>query len=71
MYKDHKKGGGYRPVVSGCCSNTLALSGLLSDIVESLCMAVQNPFEVVISEDLQARINIVNKKIEEKIKKDR
>ena len=37
MHKDHKKEGGYRPVVSGCTSNTLGLSNLLSDIVESLC----------------------------------
>ena len=37
MYKDHKKGGGWRPVVSGCNSNTLGLSNLLSDMVESIC----------------------------------
>ena len=65
MYKDHKSGGGYRPVVSGCCCNTLGLSGLLSDIVESICMAVQDPFEVISSEDLLARVHEVNEKIEE------
>ena len=33
MYKDHKGGETYRPVVSGCCSNTLGLSGILSDVI--------------------------------------
>ena len=32
MFKDHKPNGGYRPVVSGCTSNTLGLSNMLSDI---------------------------------------
>ena len=71
MYKDHKSKGGYRPVVSGCCSNTLGLSGILSDMVESLCMAVDDPFEVISSEDLLARISEFNRDITEKIKEDK
>ena len=70
MYKDHKCGGGYRPVVSCCCSNTLGLSGLLSDVVESLCQAVHNPFEVISSEDLLARLTEFNEGIKEKILED-
>ena len=67
MFKDHKSGGGYRPVVSGCSSDTLGLSGLLSDVVESLCQAVKDPFEVISSEDLLARITEFNEMIERKI----
>ena len=61
---DHKSGGGYRPVLSGCSSDSLGLSGLLSDVVESLCQAVQDPFEVISSEDMLSRIQLCNKKIE-------
>jgi len=32
LYKDHKKVESWRPVVSGCNSNTLGLSNLLSDL---------------------------------------
>ena len=46
MFKDHKEKGGWRPVVSGCVSNTLGLSNMLSEIVESLCVSVENPYEV-------------------------
>ena len=56
MYKDHKKEGGWRPVVSGCNSNTLGLSNLLSDLVESLCGAVSDPYEVISSDDMLARL---------------
>ena len=37
LFKDHKKTESWRPVVSGCSSNTLGLSNILSDMVESLC----------------------------------
>ena len=70
MFKDHKEGEKYRPVVSGCCSNTLGLSGLLSDIIESLCLAVENPFEVISSEDLLANINEFNEEIKREIEKE-
>ena len=68
MYKDHKKGGGWRPVVSGCSSNTLGLSNLLSDIIESVCQSISNPFEVISSEDMLAHLNKFNKEVEEKRK---
>ena len=51
MFKDHKKEDGWRPVVSGCNSNTLGLSNILSDLVESVCGAVSEPFEVISSDD--------------------
>ena len=36
LYKDHKIEGGYRPVVGGCNSDTLGLSNILSEAVESV-----------------------------------
>ena len=70
MFKDHKEGESYRPVVSGCCSNTLGLSGLLSDIIESLCLAMNDPFEVISSEDMLAEISEFNDKVKREIEKD-
>ena len=67
MYKDHKKGGGYRPVVSGCSSNTLGLSNLLSDVLESLCLSVVDPFEIISSEDMLASIERFNDDIKRKL----
>ena len=64
MYKDHKAEGGYRPVVSGCNSDTLGLSNTLSEIVESVCMSVEQPYEVISSEDILLRIEQCNDKIE-------
>ena len=64
MYKDHKTEGGYRPVVSGCNSDTLGLSNTLSEVVEAVCMAVDNPYEVISSEDMLSRIEECNKEIE-------
>ena len=52
LYKDHKKVESWRPVVSGCFSNTLGLSNILSDIVESICGSMPEPLEVISSEDL-------------------
>ena len=63
MYKDHKSGGGYRPVVSGCNSDTLGLSNTLSEIIESVCMATESPYEVISSEDMLSRIVECNKEI--------
>ena len=63
MFKDHKVEGGYRPVVSGCNSNSLGLSNTLSEVVESVCKSVDNPFEVISSEDLLSRIHICNEKL--------
>jgi len=70
LYKDHKKEGGYRPVVSGCTSNTLGLSNMLSDVVESLCMSVEEPFEIISAEDLLARIDVFNREVADKIDTD-
>ena len=39
MYKDHKAEGGYRPVVSGCNSDTLGLSNMLSEAVEAVAQS--------------------------------
>ena len=60
MYKDHKCGGGWRPVVSGCSSGTLGLSNLISEVVESLCVSVKNPYEVISSTDMLSRIENFN-----------
>ena len=43
LFKDHKKSESWRPVVSGCSSNTLGLSNMLSDIVESICGSIKDP----------------------------
>ena len=67
MFKDHKRDGGYRPVVSGCTSNTLGLSNMLSDVVESLCQSMREPFEIISSEDLLARIEGFNREIAAKL----
>ena len=67
MYKDHKSKDAYRPVVSGCSSNSLGLSNLLSDLVESLCLSVNDPFEVISAEDMLAQFEEFNRDIEEKI----
>ena len=61
MFKDHKIGGGYRPVVGGCSSDTLGLSNTLSEVVESVAKAVETPFEVISSEDMLSRIYEFNK----------
>ena len=63
MFKDHKKEGGYRPVVGGCNSDSLGLSNTLSELVESVCMAVDQPYEVISSEDLLSRISECNEKL--------
>ena len=47
--------------MSGCSSNTLGLSNILSNIVESICGSMQNPLEVISSEDLLSRIEVFNK----------
>jgi len=52
LFKDQKMKPGWRPVVSGCNSNTVGISNILSDIVESICNSVENPYEVISSEDM-------------------
>ena len=41
------------PVVSDYSSNTLELSNIVSDMVESLCVSMTDPLEVISSEDLR------------------
>ena len=47
-------------MVSGCNSNTLGLSNLLSDMVESVCSSVTDPYEVISSEDMLSRVEAFN-----------
>ena len=63
MYKDHRGQGGYRPVASSCSSNTLGLCNALSEVVESVCMAVESPFDVILSEGMLSRINVCKRKL--------
>ena len=63
MAKDHKKEGGFRPVVSGCNSDTLGLSNALSEVVEAVCVGVERPYEGVSSEDMLARVYEFNDKM--------
>ena len=65
MYKDHKVEGGWRPVVGGCNSDTLGLSNTLSELVESVCMSIESPYEVISSEDMLSRISVCNERIRE------
>ena len=69
LYKDHKKVESWRPVVSGCSSNTLGLSNLLSEMIESVANAVVDPFEVISSEDLLSRFEKFNEFIKKTKKK--
>ena len=52
MYKDHKREGGWRQVVSGCNSHTLGLSNMISEVIESLCVSIENPYKVISSTDV-------------------
>ena len=63
LYKNPKVEGGFRPVVSGCSSDTLRLSNTLSEIVESICMRVENTYEVISSEYMLSRIHGCNENI--------
>ena len=71
MYKDHKKEGGWRPVMAGCNSNTLGLSNLLSDMIEAVCGSIINPYEVISSDDMLSRVESFNKKNREKGRRER
>ena len=43
--------GGCRPVVGGCSSNTLGLSSTLFEVVEDICMGIDQPYEIISSQD--------------------
>ena len=64
MYKDHKMEGGYRQVVGGCNSNTLGLSNMISEVLESVAVAINSPYAVISSEDMLARVSETNLKLE-------
>ena len=53
-----------RPLVGGCSSDTLGLSNTLSEMIESACMAIEDQFKVISSEDMLSRIKECNRKIE-------
>ena len=63
LLKDHKKKLCTRPVVSGCDSHTLGLSNMVSDLLEAVCNSVDDPFEVISTEDMLARIRECNEKL--------
>ena len=72
MFKDHKEGRKSRPVVTGCSSNTRGFSNSVSDLLESVNKANQDPYECISSEDKLARIenfNIESAKIMEEGRK--
>ena len=51
--------------MGGCSSDTLGLSNTLSEIVESVAMAVNGPYEVISSEDMLSQIQKCNQKLSE------
>ena len=64
--KDHKAELDSRGIVSACNSNTVGLSNILSEILESVANGVENPTEVISSEDMLSRIHQCNMEIKEK-----
>ena len=46
--------------MSGCSSDTIGMSNLLSDIIESMCCAIEDPYEVISSEDMLSRFEKFN-----------
>ena len=71
MYKDHKEERASRPVVTGCNSNTRGFSNRVSDLLESVNKANQDPYLVISGEDMLARIEKYNLKAEEIIREGR
>ena len=65
LLKDHKKKLCTRPVVSGCDSHTLGLSNMVSDLLEAVCNSVEDPFEVISTEDMLAKIKECNEKVKD------
>ena len=63
LYKDHKLGNKTRPVASGNESFSLGLSNGLSDLMESVSRGMSNPYSVISSEDMLARMNRYNEGI--------
>ena len=66
LYKDHKEGHKTRPVASGNESFNLGLSNGVSEVMEAVTKGMSNPYSVISSEDMMARLSGYNKKIEKK-----
>ena len=64
LIKDHKEKLASRPVVSGCDSNTLGMSNMVSELLESVCNSITDPYEVISSEDMLAKVAECNKALE-------
>ena len=60
LYKDHKLTEDTRPVVTGCNSNTVGLSNMVSEFLESVANSVSEPYEAISSEDMLAQIVKIN-----------
>ena len=60
LLKDHKKELKTRPVVAGNESNTLGLSNMASEVIESIANCKSDPYEVISTEDLLAKIHECN-----------
>ena len=56
LYKDHKIGNKTRPVASGNESFNVGLSNGVSELLESVSKAIENPYAVISSEDMLARV---------------
>ena len=50
-------------MVSGCSSDSLGLFNTVSEVIEAVCMGIEEPYEVVSSEDMLARVYECNKKL--------
>ena len=66
LLKDHKKELKTRQVVSGCDSNTVGLSNIMSDLVESIANAVENSNETISTEDMLSKIADCNRALEKR-----
>ena len=63
MYKDHKPGNKTRPVATGHSSNTIGLSNAISEVTEAVSRTEEDPYNVVSSEDMLARMHKATEKI--------
>jgi hypothetical protein len=62
--KDHKESLAWRKVVSGCDSDTLGLSNSVSELLEAVCNSLEEPYEVISSEDMLACVVDCNRRLE-------
>ena len=53
--------GSTRPTVTGCTSNTMGLSNSVSDLLESVANIIQDPYEVISTEDNIHRVELIMK----------